>query len=199
MIKIRTHRGLIFLFISLFTLQSCSDDNLVGIEVNGRIVSNVTGEGMPNIPFTYMVTEVEGSGILSNTITISQGNVITDKFGNFTTTIYYESGGNVCKFWKGDDEWTTDFLSDPQSFWCRDLDSNVPIKLEVRKYEEMKVYVKNTNPIDDDDSINVSIHRAAPTMVITLFTGWIILVTRMFLLSILHTITDYRPGGSVTR
>lgn len=150
----------LIVIIGLF-LGSCTgdDDNLNSIEVKGRLVSEITGEGIANGNIFAYVNEYKGSGIFAHAVEIDSKDIRTDANGYFSTTLNYKDKNNVILFEQINDETATGLLQEKRNFYISELKDTSPLVLLARKYETLEIKVRSIDPFDENDALGVYIYQ----------------------------------------
>lgn len=152
---------ILFPLLAVLILAGCSadSDSLNSIEVSGRLVSQVTGEGVSDGLILAKVNEYHGSGMLAYTVELSSKQIQTDVNGYFTTTLNYKDEGNVFLFEQINEQVATGMLQEQENFYLSDLENGSALNFVVRKYEKLKIGLKSTSPYDENDAIEISIYQ----------------------------------------
>lgn len=139
-------RLLLIITISL-TLTSCFlDDNDI-VTINGRVERAINGNGIANQSVILITRDRNGSGLFAVTKDLDQTSVVTDENGNFSVNLV--DGDFVSIIHQGDENYSGSGI-------LRDYQINEKIIIESNKFVKFKVIVKNTNPIDENDFIEIS-------------------------------------------
>lgn len=129
------------------TLTSCFLDDNDTVIINGRVERTVNREGIANQSVTVIIREKDGSGILGVTKDIDQTTVLTDEKGNFSVNLI--NGDFVSIIHQGDENYSgSDIL--------KDYSINENIIIKSNKFVKFEITVKNSNPIDENDFIEIS-------------------------------------------
>lgn len=133
--------GLVF-----FLLSCTNDDNY--ITIYGKVEREVNGEGIANQTVSLTIGQAHGSGPYGSYTTIIENRLVTtDSNGNFSISVKSVDRMFVEVFKSQDDNYSTFEL---KSFNPRDN-----IILKVNKFLKFKIFVKNANPFDSNDGINI--------------------------------------------
>ena len=127
-------------------LTSCSKDDNDYINVRGRIISEITNEGVENAPISVYSEEYyeEWSG---GYLSIGNNSGFTDNNGNFSISVKFSNKGNYFTFYSGDEFNITDILGRNDRFTFEKATSGDLI-FKVRRKGKLKIILKNTNPFE---------------------------------------------------
>lgn len=154
---------IILILVALTTvLGSCSKDDLRTISVNGRVISEVTGDPIANVPVIGLAQGVQGSGIFGFTYDIDRQTVQTNAEGFFVMSLGYEDyDRNFIRIFKDASDCCTEFLNIGGVHTLAELE-NRNLEVTVRKLYPITIKVKNVDPFDDNDSIYIHIIEVDP-------------------------------------
>lgn len=151
---------LIMLVLAL-ALVGCSDD-LSSIQVRGRVISEVTGEPLANVPVVGLSQGVRGSGIFSSTYDIDRQSVLTNVEGNFIMFLDYEDyDRNFARIFKDAGDCCTEFLNLDNPYRLGELEGR-NILITTREVFPVEVTVRNIDPFDENDSIYIHLVTVDP-------------------------------------
>ncbi|WP_435579304.1 hypothetical protein [Gilvibacter sp.] len=142
------------LFFGVFSNCALEEEN--SQRVRGKLVSEVSGEGIPNTRVDGMVQKSSGSGFFSNTVDLGRAEIVTDANGEFEFNVGYESRKDWVWFVKPDEDQSTAILNLIPRFDMDDLEEG-PVLLYVREFHPLEIEIKNTTPFDENDFIGVSV------------------------------------------
>lgn len=150
------------LIMTALLLGSCSaeDDGQNSIEVSGKLVSEVTGEGIARGVMYVLVEEYIGSGMFGYLKEISSQEIETDEDGYFTANLRFKDKENGMLFQQINEELATGILDSKRTFKISELDGNESLIFEAREYKELIIKLKNTSPFDEEDFISISIFQS---------------------------------------
>lgn len=131
-----------------FLLIACSKEDINYVTVKGKVVRELTAEGIPNQKIRLEIKNGEGTGIFYNAVTIDSKEIVTNANGDFTATMKVGDNSFIVAN-KFQDEFYPAHLS---SFF---IGSDVVITLN--KFLKLKVFVSNTAAVDENDKINISL------------------------------------------
>lgn len=153
---------LLIALILTFSFIGCNEDDLETIEVKGRLVSEVTGDPIPNVPVIGLSQSSRGTGLFSSNYDIDRQFTETDTQGFFNLSVGYEDyNSNWIWVFKGESNVCTEFLNTERIYPIPELDGN-ELTVEVRKLYPMEIKVKNVNPFDEEDSIYIHLIELMP-------------------------------------
>lgn len=141
----------------LFVFTSCSIDDDTYSTIEGKLERTINGEGIPNQTITVMTRRLRGTGLLSSNIELDSRDVVTDQNGNFSLSLLSESDAFVTIVYQGDDDYYGG-----GSF--RDYPMNEPVIVKTDKLVKFKIYVNNTNPVDENDFVKVEFFAGIPSV-----------------------------------
>jgi len=136
------------LFPIFLILISCSSDDADYATINGRVVRAINGNGIPDQSVIVMTRKHTGSGMLSSIKELDRTEVTTDENGDFSVALITEADAFVTVVNQGNDDY-----SGNASYV--DYPIGAPVIIEVDKFIKFKIFVKNINPIDENDFINI--------------------------------------------
>ena len=139
----------LILGIILVVVVSCTDDDKY-VTINGKVERIINGDGIPNQIVSLQIRQVHGSGQYGTYYTdIESKQVTTDSNGKFSVVVKNADRMFVEVFKSSDENYAT--------FELKSFNPNDNIILGIHKYIKFKVYVKNINPFDLNDHINVNL------------------------------------------
>jgi hypothetical protein len=139
---------LLFLLF-LFILGSCSVDDENFVTINGRVERNLTGEGIANQRVSIDIFEFRSEGSYTYRVELGATAVITDDHGNFS---FQAKDGERVLFSTSKEQDENYGTSAVRSFRLTDS-----VILKVDKLLKYKVYINNTTPVDENDSVKVDL------------------------------------------
>jgi hypothetical protein len=144
---------LLCLIVSL--ISSCAKDDPEYVTLQGRVVRDVTGEGIPNQRVLLTTNQPMEVGNRFYSAELDKKEVITDANGDFRMTMkscpdYFVS---VYKF--PDDTYQEFFLQNSRKTAL--FDANHNLILRVDKFLKYKIHVQNTAPVDTNDYVDIDI------------------------------------------
>ena len=143
-------KKLIIVFISVLTLISCSKDDQNYVNVSGKVIDENTNAGIPNIQVNIKSKKINSPGNeWSYWSELDNKTITTDQNGNFSIPMKIEDSNNLIEINKYDNN---NYSENTKSYTQSEV-GNVIIK--VKKYEVLKIIVKNTNPFNSNDRISV--------------------------------------------
>ncbi len=128
-------------------LVSCSiDDDYATI--NGRVQRALNGDGIADQTVIVMTRKHTGSGLFLTYKELDRTEVVTDVNGNFSVALINDVDTFVTIVYEGDEDYSgsgvyIDYLIDE------------PVIINVDKFIKFKIFVKNTDPIDENDFIKI--------------------------------------------
>ena len=138
-----------YLLLPLFLiLLACSSDDVDYTTVNGRVERAINGDGIANQLVTVMTRKSSGSGLFLTIKELDRKEVVTDANGNFSVALINEVDAFVTIVHQGDEDYSG-------SASYKDYPMDKPVIIEADKFIKFKVFVKNTNPIDENDFIKI--------------------------------------------
>lgn len=138
---------ILILAIVIFS-SSCSNDDKY-ITIKGRVERIINGEGIPNQIVNLNISQVHEGSFGTYISDIESKQVTTDINGNFTANVKYADRMVVGVFKSQDANYAT--------FELKNFNPSENIIIGVHKFVKFKIYVKNINPFDENDSINVNL------------------------------------------
>ena len=130
----------------LLILLSCSSDDADYATINGRVQRALNGNGIADQSVIVMTRKLIGFGFYSTIKELDRTEVVTDVNGNFSVALINDVDAFVTIVHQGDE----DYLG---SGVFRDYPIDETVIIEVDKFIKFKVFVNNTNPIDENDFI----------------------------------------------
>ncbi|MCF6308418.1 MAG: hypothetical protein L3J09_10730 [Flavobacteriaceae bacterium] len=146
------------LSIGLGFISSCSNDDDMYVNIKGKIVSQVTNEGVSDAPIFISSNEVYGSWG-GGFIVVDNNSGFTDANGDFSLSLKYSNNNNIFSFYSGNEFSFTDIL-EPNNNLRFEEATNGELIFKVRRKAKLKITLKNINPFDENDSISFSIHQS---------------------------------------
>lgn len=142
-------KKIILIFSIVLFISSCSNDDKF-ITISGRVERASTGEGIDNQVVYLFIGQAHGSGPYGSYYTnIESKQVTTDLNGNFSLTV------------KSVDRMFVKVSKSPDNIYAgselKGFNPNDKIILKVQKFLKFKIYVKNVNPFDLNDFININL------------------------------------------
>jgi len=151
----------IYLIFSIILITvSCSSDDVDYTNVNGKVERTVNGDGIADQLVTVMTRKSSGSGLFSTTKVLDSAKVITDANGNFSVALANEVDAFVTIVHQGDENYTG------SGIW-RDYPIDEPVIIKVDKFIKFKILLNNTNPIDENDFIDIDFFAGLSNVVRT--------------------------------
>ncbi len=137
-----------YLLLPIFLiLASCSiDDDYATI--NGRVQRALNGNGIADQSVIVMTRKLTGSGLFSTYKELDLTEVVTDVNGNFSVALINDVDAFVTIVYQGDEDYSGTGI-------YIDYPIDEPVIIEVDKFIKFKVFVNNTNPIDENDFIDI--------------------------------------------
>lgn len=132
-------------------LLSCSSDDGDYANINGTVQRAINGEGIANQSVIVMTRKHTGSGMFSSIKEIDRTELITDANGNFSTSLKSAGDAFVTVVYQGDEN----YAGSP-SF--EDYPIGEPVIIAADKYIKFKIFVKNTDPVDENDFIKIDFY-----------------------------------------
>lgn len=153
----------VYIVILSILLSSCikvDQSDIKYKDIKGKIVNQVTGEGIPNISFKIATVLKHQEGVvISLNEPVDFIEIETDENGNFAETIGYTELSNKIVFLKEYDENFTGFIEGFKEKTVADINDTNPFVLGIRKWEKLELSFKNTNPYDANDTIELSVYQ----------------------------------------
>ena len=128
-------------------LIGCSDD-VDYVIVNGRVERAVNGDGIADQSVIVMTRVSKGSGFFSYTKELDRKEVVTDPNGDFSVALVNDVDAFVTIIYQGDEDYSGSGI-------LRDYPINEPVIIKADKFIKFKIFVKNTNPYDENDFIKI--------------------------------------------
>ena len=140
-------KKIILILTCIILLLSCSnDDNF--ITINGSVERAINGEKIANQIVHLETIKSQGSGQYTSYITaLEYKQVLTDANGNFSVTMKIVDNMFVRVFKIQDDNFS--------AFELKNFYPTENITVKVNKLIKFKIFVKNTNPFDNNDRIDI--------------------------------------------
>ena len=133
-----------------FFITSCSVEDDKVFTINGRVVRELTGEGLANQKVSIETMVVRGTFPYTYVVDLERKEVLTNIDGTFSVQV--KGGDNyIYSTYKAEDENYS--ASELQNFYFTEQ-----AILKVHKFLKFKVYVNNTNPFDASDFIHVGFY-----------------------------------------
>ena len=149
---------ILFYLLIIGLVSSCSkDDSEQLVEVKGRIINEITNEGIKGAPISVFVEEYY-SDFFGGFLDIDNKSGFTDDNGNFSFSVKYSNQDNYFSFFSEDEFNTTDILGRNDRFLFDEAKSGDLI-FKVRRKGKLKITLKNLNPFDEHDSVSFSIFQ----------------------------------------
>lgn len=146
LLKLEFSKLLLITLPFIFAFFSCSIDEYNYINIEGKVIRTINGDGVANQSVTVISRIRTRTGLLSTTRDLDQTNVKTDENGNFSTNLI--KGNFVSIIHQGDEDFSGSGI-------LRDYSINEEIIIESNKLVKFKILVKNTNPLDENDFIKI--------------------------------------------
>ncbi len=137
----------ILLIVLIFILFSCSNDENNFTTINGRVEREINGEGIPRQKVMIVINQVHGTGSWRYTTIVDSKQVTTDSNGKFSASMKIEPDTYVTVGTSQDDNYTNSQLSS--------LITNEDLLLKINKFLKFKIFIKNSNPFNSNDYINI--------------------------------------------
>ena len=138
-----------YLILPIFLIiASCSTDDVNYATIDGRVQRTLNGNGIADQSVIVMTRKSTGSGLFSTIRELDRKEIVTDVNGNFSTALINEVDAYVTIVYEGDDDYFGSGI-------FRDYPIDKPVIIEVDKFIKFKIFVNNTNPIDENDFINI--------------------------------------------
>ncbi len=147
-----------FLFLLLLSVSSCLNDDLSSIDVELRLISQVTNEPIEGVEMEVISRGGRGSGIFSSTYDVDRDFTTTDSQGYAQLTLSYEDS-NFFTIYNKSGDICTGIIAPGNNFFLEEVQAQEPITLIARKFHPMEIIVKNTNPFDENDQIYVGFYH----------------------------------------
>lgn len=144
----------------LLIISSCSSDDVDYATIDGKVQRALNGNGIANQTIIVMTRKSTGSGLFSTTKELDQKEVITDENGDFSIALINEAGAFVTIVYQGDDDYFGTGI-------YRDYSIDEPVIIEIDKFIKFKIFVNNTNPLDEDDFIKIDFFAGLSNVVRT--------------------------------
>ena len=132
----------------LLLLFACSLDDVEYALIHGKVERTINGDGIADQKVYVMTRKLNGTGWLSYFEELDRKEVITDSNGNFSVALINDVNTFVTIVHQGDDNYSG-------SGAYRDYPIDKPVIIKSDKYIKFKVFVNNTNPIDENDFIKI--------------------------------------------
>lgn len=135
----------------ILILLGCSSDDLNYATINGRVERAINGDGVANQQVSVMTRKSNGSGLLAYTEELDSREVITDENGNFLVSLKSEVDAFVTIVHQGDENYSGSGI-------YRSYPIDEPIIIKVDKFVKFKIFVNNTNPVNENDYIKIDFY-----------------------------------------
>lgn len=129
-------------------LIGCSTDDTEYATINGSVERAINGKGIADQSVIVMTRKYTGSGLFSTIKELDRTEVVTDVNGNFSAALINEAGAFVTIVYQGNQDYQGTGI-------YTDYPIGAPVIIEVDKYIKFKIFVNNTNPIDENDFIYI--------------------------------------------
>ena len=151
----------LYLLCIVGLLTACIDDLDESHRVYGKLISEITGEGIENAQIVLQVKEFHGTGVFSYSNTLYEVTVDTDHLGNFTANIDYDNDFNIVGFYVvnnfSEEDVSTGIIGLRSNFFIHELKELDQVVFKARKLEDLEIRVKSIQPFNDEDKISISI------------------------------------------
>ncbi len=138
-----------YLLLPIFLiLLGCSSDDVDYATINGKVERAINGDGIADQLVTVITRKSYGSGLFAYTKELDRTEVITDVNGNFSVALINDVDAFVTIVHQGDEDYSGSGV-------FRDYPIDETVIIEVDKFIKFKVFVNNTNPIDENDFIKI--------------------------------------------
>lgn len=151
-------KNLLYFLILVLLLSCTKDDDDMYINIKGKIINQVTNEGIENAPI-YVFSKEPYDSFGGGHLDIDNNRGFTDNNGNFSLSLKYSNYENVFSFYSGDEFNFTGLLdgSSQTSKLSFETVRNGELIFKVRRIGKLKIVLNNTNPFDENDRITFSI------------------------------------------
>jgi hypothetical protein len=156
----------VYFMIFLIIASSCTsveESDLKYIEINGKIVNDFTNDPISNISFNLKTglkhQNSENPSVWDWTEIFENIEITTDENGVFSTEIAYKDLSNSLIFFREDDNDYTRFVKGNLGKTIADINNNAPIVIKVRHWEDLVITVKNIDPYDENDRVNIYVRQ----------------------------------------
>ena len=139
----------IMLIFSIIIISfGCSKDDENYININGKVIYKSTNSSIPNAKLLIRTKIVKSpDSNWSYWSEIDRKEVITDSDGNFNVSLKYENSfyGLIAIFIQKTDNYSSSETS-------YEVSQNDNIIISLTKLEKVKIFIKNTNPFNSNDT-----------------------------------------------
>lgn len=146
----------IYLCLLLSIFSSCSKDEPEYVTLHGRVVRDLTGEGIPNQRVNLTTNQPIEAGNRYYSKELDKKEVITDANGDFRITMKSCPDYFVTVFTYPDENYQDFFLQNSRQTAL--FDANHNLILRVDKFLKYKIHVQNTAPVDTNDVVNIDMY-----------------------------------------
>lgn len=143
-------KTLYLLLTIILILTSCSFDDTNYVTINGKVERAINGEGIADQSVIVMTRKAHGSGLFAYTEVLDSIEVITDANGNFSTVLINDVDAFITIVYQGDEDYSGSVVFENYPI-------NEPVIIKVDKFIKFKIFVKNTDPLDENDFIKIDL------------------------------------------
>jgi hypothetical protein len=155
------HFFLVFAIVILLNTGCTKTNSLNSFNLQAKVVSQLTNQAIPGAKIYIRVASKESiSGIFVHVTLLDSFTVVSDNSGNISCRIKYNNDPNISvEFNKVDDTYSTGFFFQRTEYLISELKNLTLLTFYVRKYANLKINVKNINPLNDNDAIDLYISQ----------------------------------------
>lgn len=147
----------IFLFtVSLLLIFSCRKTDQY-IIIKGKVLDEITKENVPGAKIWVRIVSTHIEGFFSYETLIDSKTTSTDDAGNFSIAMQYNDANNIVDLYKTNNEKYTELLDFGKNHTVSEFANNNAVVFYVRRWEKLKIKVKNLSPYDSNDNVRISI------------------------------------------
>ena len=135
-------------FFVVITLVSCSNDEFNYSIVSGKVIDKNIENGIPNLELK-IISKVYRGSYYRYSEDIDEKYIKTDENGNFSVSIKTEIDGRIeINAYNG-----SEYSEHYKTYYLSEV---LNVIIELQKFQEFKIIIKNVNPFDNHDYISVS-------------------------------------------